>query len=87
MRVLNLSLDRSAISSESPTAKRIAALSNAAGEVTVLVPEAGNKLIALFGVWRKANRLHTLHFTTKGPDTKFLILDSSTIPSREVASP
>jgi glycosyltransferase involved in cell wall biosynthesis len=57
MRILMLSLDRKILDADSPVAKRIAALSHAVGEITVLTPEVGNKVLAFFRLWRKANKL------------------------------
>jgi glycosyltransferase involved in cell wall biosynthesis len=54
-----LSLDRSVHDANSPVAKRIAALSIAAGEIVVLTPETGNRVLAFFRLWRKANKLLT----------------------------
>ena len=54
MRVLNLSLDRTIEDKKSLVAKRLAALSRAAGEVVVLVPRAGNKVHECIALWRRA---------------------------------
>ena len=57
MRVLNLSLDRTFLDKESLAARRLAALSLAAGEVVVLVPRAGNKVRECLALWRRAAAL------------------------------
>lgn len=57
MRVLNLSLDKAVLDGNSPVARRIASLSAAVGEVVVLTPKSGNKVVGFLQLWRKAKML------------------------------
>lgn len=54
-----LSLDGTINDPESPAGERFATLSATVGKVVVLVPDKGNKLLALFKLWRKARKLST----------------------------
>ncbi len=58
MRVLNFSLDKTALEEGSLVQKRLAALSTAVGEVVVLTPSGkGGKVRQFLRIWKEARRL------------------------------
>ncbi|MDP3661341.1 MAG: glycosyltransferase family 4 protein [bacterium] len=58
MRVINFSLDRSALQEGSLAQKRLAALAAAVGEIVVLVPSGkSGKIRQFFDLWRRAERV------------------------------
>lgn len=58
MRVLNFSLDKEVLKEGSLVARRLAALSVAAGEVVVLVPSGkGSKLMQFLRLWQDAKKI------------------------------